>query len=100
MAALPVDCGGASNDLTAFVPLALPAGGSDGFSAMVAEDGSYAFPYLPPGTYGMEHDEVTFGDPTPGTLSFEATADPTSADVTPGGTTTMDYHVTGATCTP
>lgn len=92
-------CGDTGTAVTDFVPLAIPEGETQGFSAEVAVDGMYAFPHLPPGSYDMTWDEVTFGTSPVWTLTFEADVDVTPAQVTSGATTTVNYTITGAVCT-
>jgi hypothetical protein len=89
------ECNGEARDVTDFVPLATAAAV---FSAEVQGDGTYAFPHLPPGSYVMSWDEVTFGDPPAWTLGFVADVDVTPAQVASGATTTVNYTITDAVC--
>lgn len=92
------ECGGAPRDVSDFVPLAVPAGATEGFSATVGDDGIYSFPHLPPGGYDMSWDVVSFGEPAAFELTFEATVSATPVEVASGATTTVDYVITGAEC--
>lgn len=93
--ALPT-CGGAAVDLTAFVPRAT-AGGIT-YSSAVATDGRYRIT-VPAGTYAMDYaPALSFANGD--SLMVTAAPAPASATVASGGSATVDYSVTAATCKP
>jgi hypothetical protein len=95
------DCGGSTRDLTEFIPIATLDGASEGVSASVAEDGTFTFPYLAPGSWQMSFEpEIEYGDPVTEKLVFEATPDPAMATVESEQTSTVDYLITSASCQP
>jgi hypothetical protein len=91
--ALPT-CGGAPVAVTAFVPQAVA--GAETFTSAVATDGRYAIT-VAPGTYTMGYaPALSFANGD--SLMVTAAPSPASATVAAGGTTTVDYSITAATC--
>lgn len=91
--ALPT-CGGAPVALTAFVPQATGAGTT--YTSAVGADGRYRIT-VPGGTYAMAYaPALSFANGD--SLMVTAAATPATATVASGGTTTVDYSVTAATC--
>lgn len=87
-------CGGATPDLTAFVPLAIAG---DTTSGQTQADGAFQIAPLAPGDYSLSHDDVV-GYENGDTLRIDAGAQPASVTVTSGGSASAAYTVTGATC--
>lgn len=91
--ALPT-CGGAPVAVTAFVPQA--TAGSTTHTSAVATDGRYRIT-VPAGTYNMEYaPALSFANGD--SLMVQATPSVASATVASGGTATVDYSITTATC--
>lgn len=91
--ALPT-CGGAPVAVTAFVPQATV--GTETFSSAVGTDGRYRIT-VAPGTYTMGYaSALSFANGD--SLTVAAAPSVASATVAPGGTTTVDYSITAATC--
>jgi hypothetical protein len=87
-------CGGAPVAVTAFVPQA--AAGTETFTSAVGTDGRYRIT-LAPGTYTMGYaPALSFANGD--SLTVTAAPSVPSATVAPGGTTTVDYSITAATC--
>ena len=92
---------GTPRDLTAFVPEAAAETLVDDLgdpvmaTAVVAEDGSFTFPFLHPDGYDFGY--VADVDFSGSTLSFMATA-PGLMDVTSGSSLELEYTITSATC--
>lgn len=93
--ALPA-CGGAATGVTQFVPQALSGAEIVG-SGTVQSSGAYQIRPLAAGTYTMGY-AAQVGFTNGDTLTWTATAAPTSVTVASGGTSTADYTVTAATC--
>jgi hypothetical protein len=89
-------CGGAATDVSHFTATA--TSGATALAAKAAADGTFAFAYVPPGTYTMGVAPVAYANGD--TLSFTATAAPPTATVASSGTTTVSYTVTAAACKP
>ncbi|HEU0077091.1 MAG TPA: DUF4382 domain-containing protein [Longimicrobiaceae bacterium] len=87
-------CGGATLDLTRFVPTA--TAGTTLKTGTTAANGAYPIGAVAPGTYTLGVDRVGFANGD--TLSFAATATPASVAVASGATATSNYSVTSATC--
>lgn len=96
------DCGGAARSVSAFFPVAVSAAtGDTAKSGIVGSGGAYEMRFVQAGDYGMGHEErVTFGtaEDSVETLVFTADASPAQATVQAGGSTTVDYTITDATC--
>jgi hypothetical protein len=91
--ALPT-CGGAAVAVTAFVPQA--TAGTETFTSAVAADGRYAIT-VAPGTYSMGYaPALSFANGD--SLMVTAAPSAASATVASGGTATVDYSITAATC--
>jgi hypothetical protein len=89
-------CGGAVVPLTQFVPRAVA--GADSISGVVQPAGTYALT-VAPGTYTMTYAPAysfTNGD----SLMVAATPSPATTTVASGGTATVNYSITSATCKP
>lgn len=87
-------CGGAATTVQTFAPLAIA--GADSISGVVAANGTYSIA-VAPGTYTMSYAPIytfTNGD----SLTVAATATPATAAVASGGSTTVNYSITSATC--
>ncbi|HLM68580.1 MAG TPA: DUF4382 domain-containing protein [Longimicrobium sp.] len=87
-------CGGSAVDLTAFVPRA--TAGSTAYSSAVGTDGRYRIT-VPAGTFTMGYAPALSyanGD----SLMVTATPSLATATVASGGSATVDYSVTAATC--
>ena len=88
-------CGGQTNTLKAFKPLAIAA--ADTIAGATDTAGVYKITGVPAGTYAVSFaKDVTFtnGD----SLTFAATATPGSVTVAAGDSATANYQVTAATC--
>jgi hypothetical protein len=91
--ALPT-CGGAAVDLTTFVPQA--TAGATTYSSAVGTDGRYRIT-VPAGTFGMGYaPALSFANGD--SLMVTAAPSAASATVSSGGTATVDYSVTAASC--
>lgn len=91
--ALPA-CGGAAVAVTAFVPQA--TAGTETFGSIVGTDGRYRIT-VAPGTYTMGYaPALSFANGD--SLLVTAAPSAASATVAAGGTATVDYAVTAATC--
>jgi hypothetical protein len=92
---------GTPRGLSAFVPMAVAETLTDDLgdpimaSASVADDGTFAFPYLHPDGYDLRYAEEVEVDGS--TISFTATA-PGVVNVTDGGSVTVAYTITAASC--
>lgn len=93
--ALPA-CGGAPVAVTAFVPRA--TAGTTTYTSAVATDGRYRIT-VPAGAYTMAYaPALSFANGD--SLMVQATPTVASATVASGGTATVDYSITTATCKP
>jgi hypothetical protein len=93
--ALPA-CGGAAVGLGAFVPQA--TAGTTTYSSTVGTDGRYRIT-VPAGTFTMGYaPALSFANGD--SLMVTATPSAASATVASGGSATVDYSVTAATCKP
>lgn len=91
--ALPT-CGGSPVAVTAFVPQAIAA--ADTFTSVVATDGRYRTT-VAPGTYTIAYaPALSFANGD--SLMVTATPSVASATVASGGTATVDYSITAASC--
>jgi hypothetical protein len=91
---LPV-CGGAETTLANFVPTAVE--GEVSLSAGTDAAGEFRFPFVPAGTYTMGHvSEVVFANDD--RLLLTAAPSVATAEVVVGGTATVDYSITAASC--
>jgi Domain of unknown function (DUF4382) len=87
-------CGGAAVAVTAFVPQA--TAGTETFTSAVGTDGRYHIT-VAPGTYTMGYaPALSFANGD--SLMVTAAPSVASAAVAAGGTTTVDYSITAATC--
>jgi hypothetical protein len=87
-------CGGAAVDLTAFVPQA--TGGGTTYSSAVGTDGRYKIT-VPAGTFTMGYaPALSFANGD--SLKITAAPSAAAATVASGGSATVDYSVTAATC--
>lgn len=89
-------CGGAATDLSQFTATA--TSGTTSLAAKAGTDGKFAFPYAAAGTYAMGVAPVAYANGD--SLSFTATANPTSVTVGSGASATVNYTVTAAACRP
>jgi Domain of unknown function (DUF4382) len=89
-------CGGGATDLSQFTATA--SSGATLLAARAGTDGKFAFPYAAAGTYTMGMAPVAYANGD--SLSFTATANPTSVTVASGASTTVSYTVTAAACKP
>jgi hypothetical protein len=87
-------CGGSPVAVTAFVPQA--TAGTTIYTSAVGADGSYRTT-VPPGTYTMGYaPSLSFANGD--SLTVTAAPSAASATVASGGTATVDYSITAATC--
>jgi hypothetical protein len=87
-------CGGAPVAVTAFVPQAVA--GTETFTSAVGTDGRYRLT-MAPATYTMAYaPALSFANGD--SLAVTAAPSVPSATVASGGTTTVDYSITAATC--
>lgn len=87
-------CGGSPVAVTAFVPQA--TAGTTTYTSAVATDGRYRIT-VAPGTYTMAYaPALSFANGD--SLTVTAAPSVASATVASGGTTTVDYSITAATC--
>jgi Domain of unknown function (DUF4382) len=91
--ALPT-CGGSTVGVTAFVPTA--ATGSTVYSSAVGTDGRYKIT-VPAGTFSMGY-APALGFANGDSLMVTAAPSVASATVASGGTATVDYSITAASC--
>lgn len=90
-------CGGGDVDLTHFIPTVVD--GEITYSGNTSVEGDHRFPFVAPGTYTTAYVEGIDYD-NDETLTFTATADVSSVTVASGGSATVNYTITGATCAP
>lgn len=90
-------CGGGEVDLTHFIPMVVD--GDITYSGNTSVEGDHRFPFVAPGTYTTAYVEGVDYD-NDETLTFTATADVSSVTVTSGGSATVNYTITGASCGP
>jgi hypothetical protein len=91
--ALPA-CGGSAVGVTAFVPTATTGGTA--YTSAVGTDGRYAIT-VPAGTFAMGY-ASGLGFANGDSLMVTAAPSVASATVASGGTATVDYSITAATC--
>lgn len=90
VSAAAADLAGCGVDMTTFIPIA-----SDGdlqLSGEVNGDGSYAISFVPPGTYTLGYADPV--ETASSSVQFQASADPATVTVGPGGTANADYTIT------
>lgn len=94
--ALPM-CGGSQTELSDFVATA--SFGDIVLSGFTNADGDLRFPFVTPGSYTMGH-AATVDYDNGETLTFAATASPSTLTVSSGGSAGVDYTITSAMCGP
>jgi hypothetical protein len=95
----PELCGGHAVAFTTFVPTA--DAGEMFATGLVEEDGSFTMSYVHPATYDMGYEnEVILNAADEGSwvVTFQASADPSSATVPQAGSVTVQYTIEDMTC--
>jgi len=94
----PATCGANAIGLSIFMPIAVDSDGGI-WTGHTSEDGSFTIQPLLPGSYDLSYEpEIDFEDGS--VVTFNASADPSSAEVEAGTVVTANYTIDDVQCSP